>query len=422
MKRAGILVLKVFIAVFITVNMPVYFSSDTHMTETYEPSGPKVRGGYGETGTPAVYSVSPQYPMAGDNRYSTVAQGLLIYYGQQWTYYNNLAKKSVNPREISRAIAGRDAQYQAAELVRWEDRNTDRYKIKGADRALIDETGKVLLKEEVIRKDGTSTTGEVRIRANGQEENAEGAGQIVIPELYVYAKTAEKLKVQSILAEAKIKTLQDGLGSLTAHRSVADVPDFTMNYFTYGANNCVLTAVTRIVQTFVNRSTASGDLFFLRPSERQIYASVQRLAEEKYNYSDEAGVPFPTDIDNLMNDALKEYGFLMYSTGNRYFIDANFNVMKKIVDGNMPFLLNSSARYVSTECADIHVTGNPTYPDHTVTVIGYQEYSTAAGPVNLIKVYDGWSGTPRYIDYDEFIKGAKIFDSGLDGYSITVIK
>lgn len=419
MKKAGILISKILTAALIIAGMPGYISADTYTMEANGQLSLKEFAYY--TDAQAGLNGPKEYSMAGDDQYSIAAQGLLIYYRQQWNYYDNLAQNARNDQERLNAAADRDAQYFSAQLVRWEDRYTGIYKIKGADRDLIDKNGRVLLKEAVIQKDGTSVTGEIKIRPNGQEQSAEGYGQIVIPELYVYTKASETLRKQAFWPDAKVKALQKGMACLTSDKTVSNVPGFTMNDLDYRVNNCVLTAVTRIVQTLFNRHKLIGGMFRTL-SDKQVYASVRSIAEEKYNYTNEAGVPFPNDIDNLVNDALDKYGFLIYNASNKYFIDANFNIMKTSVDSNLPFLLNSSAQDVSTECIDIHVTGNPTYPDHTVTVTGYQEYSTNQGVVRLLKVYDGWSGTPRYIDYDEFLKGAKVFDSDVDGYSITIIK
>ncbi|MHB8063841.1 MAG: RHS repeat-associated core domain-containing protein [Ruminiclostridium sp.] len=356
-----------------------------------------------------------------EEQYSTVAQGLLIYYGQQWNYYNNLAKNTKNAKEKLAALANRDKQHKAADLARWEDKNTNKYEIKGVAGELIDKNGEVLLTETVTQKDGTKLVEEIKIQLNGQEKDTEGYGQIVIPELYVYTKVINELKSQSPLSDANNKAFQNGIGSLTSNKTVTNVPYFTMNDLVYGVNNCVLIGTTRIIQTLINRYSVIGDLP-LKSYNKQVYDFVESIAKRNYNYSNEAGVPFPIDNDNLVEDALNKYGFLLYDANNKYLINANFNAMKKSVDDNMPFLLNCSAQYVNTECVNIHVTNNPTYTDHTVTGIGYQEYSTVVGSINLIKVYDGWSSTPRYIDYDEFVKDAKVLKLGMDGYSITIVK
>jgi len=361
------------------------------------------------------------YNMVGDNQYSTVAQGLLIYYKQQWNYYNNLAKNVKNDKEKSVALANRNKQHKVADLVRWEDKNTNKYEIKGIDKDLIDKNGEVLLTETVTRKDGTKVVQEIKIQFNGQKKDAKGYGQIVIPELYAYTKITNELKSQKPLSDANIKVIQKGKGSQTSNKTIANVPNFTMNDFVYGVNNCVLTGTTRIIQTLINRHSVISDLS-LKPYDKQVYDSVESIANKDYSYNNKAGVPFPTDNDNLVNDGLNKYGFLLFDVSNKYLVDANFNAMKKSIDNKMPFLLNCSAQYVNTECVNIHVTNNPTYTDHTVTGIGYQEYSTVVGSINLIKVYDGWASTPRYIDYDEFLKDTKVLNTGMDGYSITIIK
>jgi hypothetical protein len=314
------------------------------------------------------------YTRLGDNHYSTVAQALLIYYGQQFNYYNDLAKNAKNDKEKLAALVSRDKQHEAAELVRWEDKNTNKYKIKGADRDLIDKNGEMLLTQTVTQRDGTKLVEEIKIELNGQEKGAKGYGQIVIPELYVYSIVTNELKSQSLFSDANKKAYQDGIGSLTSDETVADVPNFTMNDFVYNVNNCVLTGTIRIIKTLINRHSVMGDLC-LKPNDKQIYDVVESIAKKNYSYSNKVGVPFPIDNDNLVKDGLKKYGFLLNDADNRYFIHANFKEMKRTVDNHMPFLLNCSAKYVNTQCVNIHVTDNPTYTDHTVTGIGYMEYS-----------------------------------------------
>jgi len=429
MRKVGILISKIIVIAFIVTSILGYLSSATYTQSaknfyginftTLLSGSDTIKNMY--NGHDAVSIAYAGYKMAGDDQYSTVAQGLLIYYGQQWKAYNNLAENVKEDKEKSAALANRDKQQKAADLVRWEDKNTNKYEIKGVDRDLIDRSGKVLLTQTVTQKDGTKVVEEIKIQLNGQNKDAEGYGQIVIPELYVYTKVANELKSQSPLSDANIKAFQYGIGSLTRNKTITNVPNFTMNDFVYGANNCVLTGTTRIIQVLINRHSVIGDLS-LKPYDKQVYKVVEAIAMKKYNYSDVAGVPFPTDNDNLVKNALNKYGFILYNAKNKYFIDANFNSMKESVDNNMPFLLNCSAQYVSTECVNIHVTNNPTYTDHTVTGIGYQVYSAVVGSVKLIKVYDGWSSTPRYIDYDEFLKYTKVLSSGMDGYSITIVK
>ncbi|HEY5586591.1 MAG TPA: hypothetical protein VIK78_19135 [Ruminiclostridium sp.] len=416
MKKVGILISKILVVAFIVTTILEYYSSISFVAVSYQ-TDKKVYGINLTTRASGSDTMNYIY----DDQYSTVAQGLLIYYGQQWNYYNNLAKNTENDKEKSAALANMDKQRKAADLVSWEDKNTNKYEIKGVERDLIDKNGEVLLTETVAQKDGTKVVEEITIHLNGQEKYAKGFGQIVIPELYVYTKVTNELKSQSPLSDANKKAFQNGIGSLTSNKTVTNVPNFTMNDFVYGVNNCVLAGTARIIQTLINRHSVIGDLS-LKPYDKQVHGFIESIAKKKYNYDIVAGVPFPTDNDNLVKDALNKYGFLLYDAKNKYLIDANFDAMKKSVDNNMPFLLNCSAQYVNTECVNIHVTNNPTYTDHTVTGIGYQEYSTVVGSINLIEVYDGWSSTPRYIDYDEFLKGAKVLNSGMDGYSITIVK
>ena len=66
------------------------------------------------------------------------------------------------------------------------------------------------------------------------------------------------------------------------------------------------------------------------------------------------------------------------------------DLVKREIDAGRPLLLNISSGY---------------YGNHTVTIVGYHEYTKGEGKnkKRFLKVYDGWSKQPRYIDYEQLV-------------------
>ena len=120
------------------------------------------------------------------------------------------------------------------------------------------------------------------------------------------------------------------------------------------------------------------------PDNETLYNDIKTIAEG-YGYSDETGTGF-TKINNIINDAFEKYNY--DGKGSSIYV-WDFNTVKKEIDAGNPLLFNIAFGY---------------YEDHTVTVIGYSEFSRGTGifkeTKKFIKVYDGWTNSNRYIDYD----------------------
>ena len=158
-----------------------------------------------------------------------------------------------------------------------------------------------------------------------------------------------------------------------------NVPKFLMKDLETDANNCVLTAITRIFAYY--RDNYGKDSI---PDDATLYSDIKAIAEG-YGYSNETGT-FPTKINNIINDTFKKYGY--EGEGKSIYV-WDFNTVKTEIDAGRPLLFNIAFGY---------------YGDHTVSVVGYSEFTRSNGwfreTKRFIKVYDGWTQSNRYIDYD----------------------
>ncbi len=158
-----------------------------------------------------------------------------------------------------------------------------------------------------------------------------------------------------------------------------NVPSFLMNDLEYGTNNCTLTGITRL---FAYQRDNNG--YTAIPDNVTLYGDIKAIAEG-YGYSGDNGT-FPTKINNIINDTLKKYG--ISGKGSSTYI-WDFNTVKKEIDAGRPLLFNIAFGY---------------YGDHTVSVVGYSVFTRGTGlfqkTTRFFKVYDGWTRSNRYIDYD----------------------
>ena len=158
-----------------------------------------------------------------------------------------------------------------------------------------------------------------------------------------------------------------------------NVPNFLMNDLEYGANNCTLTGITRL---FAYQRDNNG--YTTIPDNATLYGDIKAIAEG-YGYSSDGGTS-PTKINNIINDVFEKYG--IFGKGNSTYV-WDFNTVKKEIDAGRPLLFNIAFGY---------------YGDHTVVVIGYSVFTKNTGifqkKARFFKVYDGWTKSNRYIDYD----------------------
>lgn len=68
---------------------------------------------------------------------------------------------------------------------------------------------------------------------------------------------------------------------------------------------------------------------------------------------------------------------------------------------------------------EIYIAGGY-YGNHTVTVCGYAKYDQSGIPHNMIQVYDGWTSSRRYIDYEAFAND--LITSGFGSFNTIKMK
>lgn len=110
------------------------------------------------------------------------------------------------------------------------------------------------------------------------------------------------------------------------------------------------------------------------------YDEVERIATQ-YGYNGDKTGTCPLVIKKIMKRMGAKNPKSAYGKG----IGWSFETIVKIVDKGTPILLN------------MWDDGRHWYHDHTVTVIGYEEYKNA----RFLVVYDNWVAAPSMIDYDK---------------------
>ena len=158
-----------------------------------------------------------------------------------------------------------------------------------------------------------------------------------------------------------------------------NISRFLMNDLDENANNCTLTAITRVFAYYRDNQNMSKI-----PDNGTLYEDIKNIAE-KYGYTAKTGTS-PTKINNIINDIFKKYDYS--GKGSSIYV-WSFNTVKKEIDAGRPLIFNIAFGY---------------YANHTVTVVGYSEFTRTKGMIKetkkFIKVYDGWTNNDSYIDYD----------------------
>lgn len=163
-------------------------------------------------------------------------------------------------------------------------------------------------------------------------------------------------------------------------------------------NNCTLTAITRILYYYNQKGYKKID-----SNEADIYAKVRKVAV-KYGYSPKKGTGF-TKINNIVEDVLHNYGYKKGKCKGIYVWTFNEQI-KKEIDGNHPVIMNIARGY---------------YGNHTVTVCGYAIYKRSGKYTHhMIQVYDGWSSTRVFIDYEAF--AFDLITSGFGSFNTVRVK
>ena len=183
-----------------------------------------------------------------------------------------------------------------------------------------------------------------------------------------------------------LKDRYEGTIKRTAYKSLT-MANFKQSSLESGAANCSLTAITRILYYYRSKGYTKID-----KSYSNIYKKVKSVAT-KHGYTKKGGTKF-YKINNIVDDVLREYGYKECKCSSVYAWTFNSEV-KKEIDSNRPVIMNIARGY---------------YGDHSVTVCGYGIYTSTKKVLginrtkthNMVQVYDGWTTSKRYIDYEAF--------------------
>lgn len=203
------------------------------------------------------------------------------------------------------------------------------------------------------------------MKPNGQDEAFSGYGGIEDPDLHCRATAGEGW----VLARDVVLPTVDG---------------FSQNRLEAGAPNCVPISLTRVLQSFSKRG------YDRIPSEPEDIYPVIRRVTVRYGYDPvksgllrDLFVYTPFSIGRMATEVWQEFGYGRGEGKNRYV--GKLRHLLHQLDNNMPALLNLAF-------------GD--YPSHTLTVAGYRIYSHPDKRSRVyLRVYDGWSPKPRYIDW-----------------------
>ncbi|MCI8955657.1 MAG: DNRLRE domain-containing protein [Eubacterium sp.] len=207
-------------------------------------------------------------------------------------------------------------------------------------------------------------------RYSGQESGAYGYGGITDCRKYLVDRYGGTIKLYSCR-------------NLT-------MPTFTMREIENNAQNCTLVAITRMFKYYLWQGYKKID-----SSNSKIYNKVKKVAKN-YGYTNKGGTG-PTKINNIVDKVADNYGYGKSKCKGIYVL-WNFNKeVKKEIDAGRPVIMNIATGY---------------YRNHSVTVCGYNIYRKQQTIRKIkyytyyymITVYDGWTSSFRYIDYNAFSK------------------
>lgn len=152
---------------------------------------------------------------------------------------------------------------------------------------------------------------------------------------------------------------------------IIDFPMLLQN--DYGlAQDCSLTSMTALVQY---------KKYYPSYSTYQIYDIVEKIAL-KYGYDGNKKGTYPIFIKKILNEVCSTKSV---STKILKGIGYNYDTIKEQIDKKNPIILS------------LYKSGNDSYTNHSVTIIGYIEYNG----VRMLAVADNWCKSCSYIDYDE---------------------
>ena len=141
--------------------------------------------------------------------------------------------------------------------------------------------------------------------------------------------------------------------------------------------DCTLTSATAMLQ------------YYTKDNIWKIYHIVEQYAKKR-GYKGDVGTN-PIVIRYILLDLIKYYK-LKKSAYSAYLknLAFNFDSIKKLIDNNIPVILN-----ISND-------GRGYYKDHSVLIIGYEEYKTTNNQkIQLLKIKDNWDIQTSYLDFSK---------------------
>ena len=158
----------------------------------------------------------------------------------------------------------------------------------------------------------------------------------------------------------------------------------------YGeANDCTITSMATINEYYAKPE--------LRESFLSFYNTVLSCENPDWIYNGSKYGTLPFMIEYLMKETIKHYQKLGYmrdikDVHTRYGkgLQYNYETIVGSLVANNPVVLN----IMGDSDTDY-------YHDHSILVVGFREYSTDSGKkIKLLRVFDNWSISARYVDYD----------------------
>lgn len=166
--------------------------------------------------------------------------------------------------------------------------------------------------------------------------------------------------------------------------SIPGIASFMQSEFERNSNNCTLASITRIMKYYSDRGYSD-----IPPDIKEIYKIVREIGVEHGYDPKKTGllrdlfVYTPWDIDNMVKDTWKAFGYAKGDGDNDYV--CKLKTIKSNINNSSPLLLNITF-------------GD--YKGHTVSVIGYKVFSKEGEKnITFVQIFDGWSDTVRYIDW-----------------------
>lgn len=165
--------------------------------------------------------------------------------------------------------------------------------------------------------------------------------------------------------------------------SIPEIANFTQAELERNSNNCTLASITRIMKYYSDIGYA-----YIPSDIKEIYKKVREIGvahgydPKKTGLLRDLFVYTPWDIDNIVQDAWKAFGYEKGEGNNSYL--HKLRTIRSNIDSSSPMLLNITY-------------GD--YKGHTVSVIGYKVFSKEGKDIPFVQIFDGWSKTVRYIDW-----------------------